>query len=99
MVMLEAVAIIAGVLMPPPKFEGPSEVQVIVRHLPAAHIDRACRLYPELAEYQGGEYGACANPGENVCTITLPLPGTVSPERYSALARHELAHCNGWRHE
>jgi hypothetical protein len=96
--MLEAAVIIAGVLMPPPEFEGPPEVQVIVRHLPAAHVDRACRLYPELAA-SGGEFGACANPGATICTITLPLPGAVSPEHYSALARHELAHCNGWQHD
>jgi hypothetical protein len=97
--MMEVAILVAGVLMPPPQFERPPEVRVIIRHLPAAHIDRVCRLYPELANNHSGEFGACANPGASVCTITLPYPGTVSPERYAALARHELAHCNGWRHD
>lgn len=97
--MIEAAVIVAGVLMPPPAFERPPEVQVIIRHLPVAHVDHVCRIYPELAEIRGGAFGACAVPGETVCAITLPHPGTVSPERYAALARHELAHCNGWRHD
>jgi hypothetical protein len=97
--MMEVAVVVAGVLMPPPEFEHPPEVRVIVRHLPAAHIDRVCRLYPELAGNHDGEFGACANPGKDVCTITLRYPGSVSPERYAALARHELAHCNGWRHD
>lgn len=91
--------LVAGVLMPPPQFERPPEVQVMIRHLPAAHIDRVCRLYPELADNHDGTFGACAHPGVTVCTVTLPYPGSVSAERYSALARHELAHCNGWRHD
>jgi hypothetical protein len=97
--MMEVAILVSGVLMPPAHFERPPEVRVIIRHLPATHIDRVCRLYPELADNHNGEFGACANPGPSVCTITLPYPGSVSPERYTALARHELAHCNGWRHD
>lgn len=44
--MIEAVVIVAGVLMPPPEFERPSEVQVTIRHFPAAHVDQVCRIYP-----------------------------------------------------
>jgi hypothetical protein len=97
--MMEVAVVVAGVLMPPLQYERPPEVGVLVRHLPAEHIDRVCRLYPELANSHDGEFGACAAPGEDVCTVTLPYPGSVSPERYSALARHELAHCNGWSHD
>jgi hypothetical protein len=60
-----------------PLFERRPEVQVITRHLSAAHVDHVCRIYPELAEMRGGEFGACAVPADKVCTVTLPHPGTV----------------------
>lgn len=35
-----------------------------------------------------------------VCIINIPVvgPGGIAPRTYAIMRRHEIAHCNGWRH-
>jgi hypothetical protein len=97
---LAAIILASGVEMAPFEYDRAPEKAVLIRHVPLAEVDRVCRwAHPELAS-MAEDIRGCANTDGPICLVILPYPGQVAdPARYAALARHELAHCNGWRHE
>lgn len=79
--------------IPPAVYDHAPTVAIIEWRMTAGQIAVMCR---------GEDVAACAYvdfaPG--VCVINLPIvgPGGVSPRTYAILRRHEISHCNGWRH-
>src|SRR5262249_30722369 len=84
-------------LAPPPRYDKPYE----------GHL--AIKLFASFADLQiackgaaGGEVGACAgwSRDRKTCMISAMSEQLAKHEgrNYAFMLRHELAHCNGWKH-
>jgi len=79
--------------LPPPQFDVPYAGKVIELRLG----------WDELETYCHGKFYACMKDTfikHGICIIALPKlgPGGVSLYTFLRLRRHEIGHCNGWRH-
>lgn len=84
-------AVLFGVLMPPPQFDraytGPLEIE----YVEPADVSKICDM--------GIRVRACAIVSISGCRIIFPRDTGVYPRKtLELLMRHEIAHCNGWRH-
>lgn len=83
------------VVLPPPQFDHAYAGPVIEQIMPASEVAKYCSN--ERAD-------ACTlfypNFAGDKCYIVLPQLGRggVTPETQTLLRRHEIGHCNGWRH-
>lgn len=83
------VAIYSRVEEPPAQFDHPCEHTEV--DLPSTGVDAVC----------GRENMACIfldAPGGPIVVLPKIGPGGVSKWMQDLLRRHEIAHCNGWRH-
>jgi hypothetical protein len=71
--------------------EPPPDYVYANRHMEIRHYSKE-----QLMAFCGG--GACAILGKKHCIIMLPNPNEVSGWIYAYYKRHEMAHCNGWKH-
>lgn len=72
-------------------------------HIYAGQIIEQRLSWNELEAYCGKGNLACMKNTflkQNICIITLPKIGIggVSEKTFNLLKRHEIGHCNGWRH-
>jgi hypothetical protein len=99
LVGLATVILFGSQSIPPPEFDKPYEGRL---------IQQIVDTDEELARYCGpivpgyNRYGcAYVLPKWNLCVIYM-LPGDILHARgvsLSEVLRHELGHCNGWKHE
>src|SRR5262245_13351965 len=81
-------------IVPPPQYDRPYHGQLTVERV--GSIAELFRLCPNGVKQPIG----CAFPNGNSCRIYL-VPDSVIRAANSTLARimrHEIAHCNGWKH-
>jgi len=80
--------------IPPAIYDHPFPGTLIEWRWTAEQIDWACDRITLACAYTdfGGD--------PLVCIINLPVigPGGVAARTYAILRRHEIAHCNGWKH-
>lgn len=82
--------------LPPPAFDHPYDGPKLVIELPTSRVIAVCGRGPNVL--------ACSwpplRPGM-LCTVFVSVvaPSGVSSRTRAVLDRHELGHCNGWRHE
>jgi hypothetical protein len=77
----------------PPQYDHPPAIPVVEHVLPLAEVQRHCSLGGRLAAPEGRWWLGCSvvNAIDGKCyVVRIDDPET---------RRHELAHCNGWRHE
>ena len=86
--------------LPPPNWIAPPPLTMIELRLSLAQIETICRaLGAANAEAQKDVFG-CSVWGAGGCLIVVPKVEMGSTEQDQARVRkHEVAHCNGWRHE
>ena len=87
------------ILEPPPQYVYPPTVPLYVEERRLSDVGELCRALGVVADQDQIVYG-CALPGPSSCYIIIPLQGIggVGPRTYAAIRRHEIAHCNGWKH-
>ena len=78
------------VLEPPAYYVHPYNGPVIERVLPLAQAQALCAK-------RGAPADACSWITKGRCYIVLPSKGAPVKD-INAYRRHEIAHCNGWRH-
>jgi len=74
----------------PPSLDAPPIISVVIT--PVANPDAACRQPQHGPEPIVG----CAQVQGAVCAVVIPRDGSAA-FRWRVL-KHELAHCNGWKH-
>lgn len=87
------------ILEPPPAYVYPFPGKLFVHEFAVSEVDGKCREYGTIAL---SEIMACSiRLGDGACIVVLPKLGIggVGPRTHDALRQHELAHCNGWKHE
>lgn len=86
LLMLYAVAI------PPTEYDRPYVGTLDIVYAEPKEIGTLCGL-PGIVK-------ACAMTSPGHCRIIFPMDTGVYPRKtLDLLMRHEIAHCNGWRHE
>lgn len=84
------------VLPPPAQYAGPYRGQLTEQQLPVEEVPPTCRALGVSHAYAWGCSGMIA-PGH--CMIVIPKVGRgVSAFTQEEIRKHELGHCNGWRH-
>lgn len=81
-----------AVAMPPAEYDRPYEGTLEIVYADPKEIASLCGLT--------GIVKACAMTSPGHCRIIFPIDTGLYP--YKALGylmRHEIAHCNGWRHD
>jgi hypothetical protein len=91
------------ITQPPAQYAGRYRGQLTVRIVPRSDIAKVCATTAmRLGKWNSGHNLACAiysTSGPSRCMIILPsISGNVTPAIQAAVRRHELGHCNGWRH-
>lgn len=81
--------------LPPEQFDHSYEGPVIEQLMPAQDITGYCRVNTA----QACVFGLPNFPGDK-CFVYLPWIGRggVAKRTQDLLRRHEVGHCNGWRH-
>ena len=77
-------------LQPPPEYDHAYVGTVFIMRLPKADIGAECGA--DRKEPVRG----CAQVVRGVCVIKIAMKAKISNR--AMLVRHEIAHCNGWRH-
>lgn len=81
-------------LLPPPEFIHPFKGTLLIERVPGFDVPQKCG---------GISTNACAFLAANgiECRIIIPADETSlnTAERIEHLLTHEIAHCNGWRHD
>lgn len=83
--------------LPPIQFDHPYTGTLIVERVPAHETDKRCGSVMGIRYF----VNACsfASPDGRRCRIIFPAePNPYTPQFIDALWRHEIGHCNGWRH-
>ncbi|WP_271621551.1 hypothetical protein [Bradyrhizobium sp. CCBAU 51745] len=84
---------------PPPAWIAPAPPGMVELELSLPQIDLLCRTLGAAAA-EGKQIFGCSMWGSGGCLIIVPKIGRVSSMEDQARVReHEVAHCNGWRHE
>jgi hypothetical protein len=78
-------ALASGSQPPPAQYDRPYRGKLTMVYLDHLQIRRIC----------GGLAVACAVVGKGRCTVYM---SGLNNWRTQATRRHEIAHCNGWRH-
>lgn len=79
------------VLIPPPEYDRPYTGRLEIEYVEPGEAAKLCDL--------GHRNRACADVGNGWCRIIFPKDtGVYSRKTLELLMRHEIAHCNGWRH-
>jgi hypothetical protein len=90
--------IIPIALMPPSKYDKPYDGELEIRLFSnAADVQQACKIMDGV----GSDTGCARVPGDHKrCWLYLASEDLTKREgrNYALLLRHELAHCNGWKH-
>ena len=86
---------VKGALFPPPKYDKPYEGELeIIFFSDAEDLERVCKLGPKV--------NACAirSLDHKKCWIFASSEELMKRKgsNYAFMLRHELAHCNGWKH-
>ncbi len=77
-----------GILLPPTQYDHPPSIPVIERVLPANEAAVICRTNERLNMTATWAAAGCAIVKNGICyVVRVDMPD---------VARHELAHCNGW---
>jgi hypothetical protein len=79
-------------LLPPPEYDRPyAGVLTVMVYDTVREVQEVC----------GGPAVACAVPMGGRCHIHIPRDYLIEDlySTYDKVMRHEIAHCNGWRHE
>ncbi len=76
---------------PPPEFAGPYEGKLTVNRVPLADMAQHCRNVPRVT-------GCAYWDSIKLSYCTVWIPSDVSPQMEAAILKHELGHCNGWKH-
>jgi hypothetical protein len=92
-------------LMPPPEFDHPYHGKLYISGENEPTRMAAFCGFPDKEFYPSGQvrirmvYG-CAQPRGNECMIIMPKRKWLEYHGvdYDETLRHEIAHCNGWRH-
>jgi hypothetical protein len=77
----------SGQISPPARYDHAYKGKMIVRMASTPEVNRAC--------HGGGACTIALALRHGVCSIVLPND---QPAYFDAYRRHEIAHCNGWRH-
>lgn len=89
--MRTALVILYAVAMPPAEFDHPYDGQLEIVYADPTEVSALCN--------HGTLVKSCARSGEGRCKIIFPKDvGTYPKRTLELLMRHEIAHCNGWRH-
>ncbi|MBG6143586.1 hypothetical protein IWQ51_001709 [Labrenzia sp. EL_142] len=91
-------------LIPPPHYDRPFPGKLIEIPIHPRQVPNECaRRIPDRRQanrFRRGGYSGCAILSEDgrTCTIVIPNRHTF---RYSPqmVRRHEIGHCNGWKHD
>jgi hypothetical protein len=85
--------------MPPPAWIAPAPAGMVELELSLAQIDTLCRTLGAAAA-EGKQIFGCSIWGSGGCLIIVPkVERGKSVEDQARVREHEVAHCNGWRHE
>jgi hypothetical protein len=91
--------IIPGALMPPPKYDKLYDGELEIRLFSnAADVQQACK---NVSDVHSSETGCARFPDDHKrCWLYLAIEDLAKRQgrNYAFLLRHELAHCNGWKH-
>ena len=77
-------------LQPPAQYDHAYPGQVFMMRLPKADIRAEC------GSTRKEPVRGCAQVVRGVCVIKIAMKAKISNR--AMLVRHEIAHCNGWRH-
>lgn len=81
------------IIEPPPQYVHPTSGPVIERRLTAEEVENICGR---------GSQACSLKPlsADGTCFLWMPIVGRggVGSRTFAALRRHEIAHCNGWKH-
>lgn len=89
---------------PPSEFDHPANNMRVWHYSPAKANDLCGRLLRHgnnpyrLAASDGSAVEACAIGGPAQCILIMPQRSSITAAKYDRLYRHEVGHCNGWRH-
>jgi hypothetical protein len=89
--------VIGDIPLPPAQFDVLYTGHLIKRELSAEGVDKLCHSFgldPRRLVL------ACSIPMPGACLVVIPWFGIggVGARTRAVLLRHELGHCNGWRH-
>jgi hypothetical protein len=87
---------VRGALYPPPQYDKPYEGELEIMYFSdAEYIERICNVGPKV-------YGCASPPRPDRKTCKLFVSSEALAKRqgrdFALMLRHELAHCNGWKH-
>ena len=86
---------VKGALYPPPKYDKPYEGELELRFFSdTEYVERICKLGPKV-------YGCAAKmlDGKKCYIFVISEAAAKKTGRnFAFMLRHELAHCNGWKH-
>src|SRR5262249_32274167 len=89
---------VPGALMPPPKYDKLYEGVLEIQHFSSAEdVQRICKSLGG----SGSETGCARIPNDHKqCWLFIANEDLAKHEgrNYAFILRHELAHCNGWKH-
>src|SRR5262245_30768698 len=89
---------------PPDEFDGPYYGRLTVHFAPLETVNARCAALHGGPQKRNVPLWGCAQKRVGSCTIILPKLGTGEGARYvteriqAAVRRHEMGHCNGWKH-
>lgn len=85
--MRAALVMLYTVVMPPAEYDRPYTGSLEIQYADPKEVYTKCKAR------------ACAVIGKDRCRIIFPADTGLLPRKtLDMLMRHEIAHCNGWRH-
>lgn len=81
---------------PPAIYDHAPDGPYYIEHRTLVDVNQMCKALGVEGLFVWG----CAIPAKTGCYVIIPLlgKGGVGTWQYLRIRRHELAHCNGWRH-
>lgn len=85
----------------PVEYDHPYYGELSVLRFPPSEVHFHCGGKPEdFNTFGRGRVIACAFfMSKTRCHVNLPVDGVYTEREMRYIERHEIAHCNGWRHE